>query len=157
MSERLTITVPGTPSKKLSPNAARRTHYHEKSDISAELRDRAMLAALAVRPHGRVPMLSGDVVLEITVYWGKGERRVDLSAIPAMCKPLEDGLTDAGIWRDDSQVRRLIVEQFRDPDKVGKVEMTVTDWTAYLLNTDEDWVMEQAAPGVGTAAERGGR
>ena len=42
-----------------------------------------------------------------------------ISEIPSLCKPLEDGLTDAHIWRDDAQVARLIVEQGRAADGIG--------------------------------------
>lgn len=128
MSERsIVIEIPGTPDKCLAPNAARRTHYMHKSKVSSEMRDRGMLAALSVRPTGVVPMFAGPVTLYLTVLWGKGERRVDLSAIPAMTKPFEDGLTDAGIWDDDRQVTRLIVEQGKDPARVGRTVLRVVE------------------------------
>jgi Holliday junction resolvase RusA-like endonuclease len=38
---------------------------------------------------------------------------------------LEDGLTDAGVWGDDSQVVTLIVRQGRDPDGLGYVTFDV--------------------------------
>ena len=53
------------------------------------------------------------------------ERRVDLSAIPSLCKPYEDALTDAQIWGDDAQVVRLIAEQGKAKDGIGFVELIV--------------------------------
>jgi hypothetical protein len=124
----LTICVPGTPSKLLAPNKARTVHYMAKAKVSRELRETGRLAALSVLSlfHDATrPIFTGPVVLTETIYWGRGERRVDLSAVPSLCKPLEDGLTDAGVWLDDSQVVTLIVKQQRDPDGFGYVTFEV--------------------------------
>lgn len=128
----LTIVVPGTPDKRLTPNAARRTDWRVKADVSRELRHRAMIAALGARNTvGGGPLFAGPVVLTERIWWGRGERRTDLSAVPLLCKAIEDGLTDAVIWRDDAQVVRLVVEDHRrDPAGVGYVELRIEEATA---------------------------
>lgn len=42
-------------------------------------------------------------------------------------KALFDGLTHAGIWKDDSQVKRMLVE-WGPVTKGGKAEITITDF-----------------------------
>ncbi|MNF17489.1 Crossover junction endodeoxyribonuclease RusA [compost metagenome] len=42
-------------------------------------------------------------------------------------KALFDGLTHAGIWKDDSQVKRMTVE-WGPVTKDGKAEITITDF-----------------------------
>ncbi|MDR3431070.1 MAG: RusA family crossover junction endodeoxyribonuclease [Rouxiella aceris] len=42
-------------------------------------------------------------------------------------KALFDGLTHAGIWKDDSQVKRMLVE-WGEVTKGGKAEITITDF-----------------------------
>ncbi|MBU9866203.1 RusA family crossover junction endodeoxyribonuclease [Rahnella aceris] len=44
-------------------------------------------------------------------------------------KALFDGLTHAGIWKDDSQVKRMTVE-WGEVTKGGKAEITITDFKA---------------------------
>lgn len=137
MSDAITVVIPGTPDKRLAPNAVRRIHFHERNRLSGELRDTGMLAALAIRPHGRVPMFSGDVVLEETIYWGKGERRIDLDGIPLMLKSALDGLCDAGLLSNDSQVKKLVTEQYRDAQGLGRVELVITEWTHWHTSRSE--------------------
>jgi hypothetical protein len=125
---KLTITIPATPSKLLAPNKARTVHYLAKAEVSRPMRELARYTALAQRGTcGGGPIFRGAVRLTETIYWGRGERRVDLSAIPSLCKPYEDGLTDANIWIDDSQVTRLIVEQYRAANGIGQTVLEVTD------------------------------
>lgn len=126
-----TVRLVGTPDKRLAPNAARTLHYHKRAEIESDLRGAAGLAAKQARPDqgwytGR-PLFTGPVVLTERIFWGKGQRKTDLSAIPLLCKAIEDGLTDAEIWIDDAQVVRLICEQGKDKTGVGYVEMIVEE------------------------------
>ena len=126
----VTVVIPVTPSKLLAPNKARTVHYLKKADASRAMRDLALMPALAARHEaignlGGGPVFAGPVTLTERVVWGKGERRVDLSAIPSLCKPYEDALTDAQIWGDDAQVVRLIAEQGKAKDGIGFVELIV--------------------------------
>jgi hypothetical protein len=124
-----TVRLVGTPDKRLTPNA--RIHHLRRSDLTRDLRQCAFLAAKAARPDGGWyigrPLFTGPVVLTERIFWGKGQRKTDLSAIPLLCKAIEDGLTDAEIWIDDAQVVRLIAEQGKDRDGTGYVELIVED------------------------------
>lgn len=128
---RLTIVVPGTPDKRLTPNAARRTDWHVKAEVSRELRHRAMIAALGARHTvGGGPLFAGPVALTERIRWGRGERRTDVDAIPHMLKAAVDGLCDAQIVAGDGQIVRLIVEQDRAADGVGGIELTIEEVSA---------------------------
>jgi Holliday junction resolvase RusA-like endonuclease len=120
MSDPFTVRLVGTPDKRLTPNA--RIHHLRRSDLTRDLRQCAFLAAKVGRP-----LFTGPVVLTERIFWGKGQRKTDLSAIPLLCKAIEDGLTDAEIWIDDAQVVRLIAEQGKDRDGTGYVELIVED------------------------------
>lgn len=53
------------------------------------------------------------------------KRKRDLSNV---IKAVEDALTKAGIWPDDSQVDRIAVHR-REPVKGGRTEITITEST----------------------------
>jgi hypothetical protein len=123
---KLTIEIPMTPSKKLSPNHGLDKRW--KSDETKSARYAALQCARAALGGQSTPVFAHHVWVVETVYWGKGERKVDLDAVPVMCKPYLDGICDAQIIVNDSQVARLIVEQYRAPDGIGKTTIEVFDW-----------------------------
>lgn len=123
MSDTLVIVVHGTPSKLLTVNAARRTHYMAKAKVSKAMRTVGWAAARELVGEG--VRFAGSVRVTETVYWGKGERSVDLDTIAPMCKPYLDGFTDAGVWVDDKQMVELTVRQERASDGVGRVRIVV--------------------------------
>ena len=136
MGETITVTIPGTPDACVSPNS--RVHWRVKAKHVQAYRETARLAALAVC-NGHAP-IRGAVTLHLEYGWEKGRKMVDWDNAVAISKCAIDGLVAAGIMADDRYVVGATVEQRRDPDKVGYLAITV----------------KQAAPGVGTAAERGG-
>lgn len=105
----IVITLP-IPDRRLSPNA--RTHWAAKAKLTREHRTRAMLLALAALPSTVQPKLT---IATVQIDWyHRTAHRLDSTNAIGSCKAYEDGLTDAGIWHDDSGVTHLPVRQFTD-------------------------------------------
>lgn len=102
------IIVPMCPPEELNPNA--RVHWRPYRRASGALRTAAKYAALA---DGPIDLIAGRVDVSIRVCWPKRRRVLDADNALASCKAALDGLTDAGVWRDDRQMRRVTVEQER--------------------------------------------
>lgn len=89
------------------PNENRRLHWSARAKREKEWRDLATLSArIALRATGRaddfpIERASLEYVFLLTAARG------DLDNLVAACKPLVDGLRDAGVLRDDS-VGRLV-------------------------------------------------
>lgn len=125
---RVEIVVPGTPPACLSPNASRETHWGTKSKARNQLKRDATRAAVAVRNTcGGGPLFDGAVLVRITIGWEKGRKTMDGDNALASCKAAIDGLTAAGIWRDDRDCTFLPVGQERDPDKRGYIRFEVEE------------------------------
>lgn len=62
----------------------------------------------------KVPLVRA--VVRATVYWPDRARRDGLN-IPAMLKPVFDGMTDARVWADDQHVELLPVRMRYDKQK----------------------------------------
>jgi Holliday junction resolvase RusA-like endonuclease len=126
----LVVTVPRTPPSQLLPNAARRTDWHVKSDLSRPLRElakwEAIKAALPVRSVNGGVIFDGPVRMRVRVFWEKGRNRPDTSGLGHAVKAMEDGLTDAGIWHDDRQVIEACYAQGKDPEGTGYTEFTIS-------------------------------
>src|SRR5699024_7489005 len=67
---------------------------------------------------------TGPLVMHLTVYHGKGRKRMDDDNIIAWSKPLRDGIAQA-IGIDDKHITTGTIDQLRDPDGLGFVEVTV--------------------------------
>jgi crossover junction endodeoxyribonuclease RusA len=65
--------------------------------------------------------------VEILLYPPDNRRDID-----NYTKGLFDALTHAGVWEDDSQVKRMLVEWGPVVPK-GKVEMTITPWIRWWI------------------------
>lgn len=118
----ITVVVPGNPSRRLAPNRGV-SKLHKGRDV-AELREAAMYAGME-SADGMT--FTGPVSLSVLVKWAKGERSKDLDSVAVMCKPALDGLVDAEIMRNDSQVKRLTVcqEAYR-VSKIAQGEIVMT-------------------------------
>lgn len=129
MTERsVTVIVPGTPSKALSPNKVmRRGGHYAARDAEALLRRDAMFAAYSAIEGMNRPVFTCPVEMTQRIVWGKGERRTDLSAVPLMLKAVEDGLCDALVMVNDAQVKRItVLDHGKDKDGPGWIEVTIT-------------------------------
>lgn len=119
----ITVVVPGSPDRILAPN--RRAHGYAKAAATAQHRGDAKYAAMHYI-HGsgiRNLPFTGPVSVLASIEWGAGERRKDLDSCAVMVKPYIDGLVDAGVLINDSQMKLLSVQQGRG---IGSVILTVT-------------------------------
>lgn len=126
----IVVTIPGNPSRDLSPNASRKLHWSYKHRARQELHDNAYYAtkeaiARYESTHGVFVALSCVVDVNWTIAWGHGRRVMDGDNALANCKALWDGMADAGLVENDKQFRFHPVVQIRDKAKVGYVEVVV--------------------------------
>lgn len=75
-----------------------------------------------VRQQGQPRMSSGVRLALVLEAWPPDRRVRDLSNLP---KALEDALTHAGVWADDSLIDELHVYR-RSPRKPASVDVTIT-------------------------------
>lgn len=113
----ITITVPMAPDRRLFPNQAGKTlHWKTRSSARRKSREAACAAAEAVKP--RRPIRK-EVVCTIHADYGYRRRIPDLDATISASKPFLDGLTDAGIFHDDRQIKKIIATHGRLLQKKG--------------------------------------
>lgn len=107
------VVIPGVPDPELSPNA--RVDRRVRARKVKQWRETAGWAAKAAAPERP---LAGPLAVTVTICWaGKRGRLPDADNVLAMCKPVLDGLTDAHVWHDDSQIDRLsVVQEHLDKD-----------------------------------------
>lgn len=80
--------------------------------------------AAVVTQYGGIPRaVTADVEVNIVLY-PPDRRRRDLDNYN---KALFDALTHAGVWEDDSQVKRMQIE-WGSVEKLGKVELTISKY-----------------------------
>ena len=97
----------------LSPNA--RVHWAKRHKHGTTARETAGWLAREQRP---ARPLSGPLAVSVTICWANKRGKLpDADNALAMCKPVLDGLTDAHVWHDDSQIDRLsVVQEHLDKD-----------------------------------------
>lgn len=120
----LTITIPGTPDRALSPNA--REHWGTKNREFQSYKLGAFVSAhAALGRNSWVPIApKGSIVLDYTVYWEKGRKRMDRDNCIGILKACQDGIA-AALMVDDRHMTVGTLEQRRDPDGVGCVVVTI--------------------------------
>ncbi len=110
----LTVTIPGTPPREVSPNA--RVGWQVKARYTKVYRVMAYLATLAAG--GGTFAIDGPIMLSVTYAWEKGRRTVDDDSAWALFKAGRDGMADA-LEVNDRRFRCGSVEQVRDPEGRG--------------------------------------
>lgn len=112
MTISLILTIPDP---ALSPNA--RVYWRLKAEAVKAARLEAKLTAISRMNELRIdPPRWPRATMKARFYF-KEKRRRDRSNLSASLKAHEDGLTDAGMWLDDSGVTHLPPEIHVDPDR----------------------------------------
>lgn len=122
----LTIRIPAVIHRELTPNG--RAHWRTKHRLEQELK------AITYYAFRRQIDLTDPVACFQTALWpltldyvvarGKGRQPMDDTNIKAGLKYLEDGIATA-LGIDDKHFRVGTVEQIRDMDGVGYVDVTI--------------------------------
>lgn len=121
MTDSLTITIPMSPPRALSPNS--RVTWRRVRSAVANARDVAYYATLPQKSHHFPP--DRRVRLDWTVAWEKGHRIMDDTNIKASLKAFEDGVA-AALGLDDKHFTVGTVEQCRDSRGYGFTTVTLT-------------------------------
>ena len=116
MSLNLTLPVPP------SVNALYRAIGRGRNILSKEGRAWYEKAVPMAQQQAAGWFVLGKCELSFIVFF-PDRRRCDISN---RIKALEDGITKAGIWQDDSQVKRLVVEHGGVDKACPRVEVTIT-------------------------------
>ena len=154
----LRVVIPMVPASALNPNRAyRRGGWQPRRAAAAVLREMTWAVAMEVQPEA--PMV-GRVTVAAVIRWPKARRRLDYDASVAVLKPVLDGLTDAGWWRDDRQVVALHVEQ-ETGHATGEVVITVDSMATVRSNAigsgvSPGGVVEEAEMPVKSGGKKGG-
>lgn len=117
--------IPVTPGPCTSPNS--RCAWQRKAKAVRELRHAARLAAVDAinRRSWAAPLpQDGPLAVRWTVFLGRRERVRDFTNITGALKGAEDGLFDA-LGTNDARVVEVSVNQVRDPDGVGWMQVSV--------------------------------
>lgn len=90
------FTIPLAGCTLVTPNS--RLHWRAKAKLVKDFRQLAYRSASPKRiPTGE------HRYIDLTLVRGKGQRLLDPDAIPYACKPLLDGIVDAGLLYDDAE------------------------------------------------------
>ena len=118
----LMIITLDLPPQQLKPNG--RHHWRAKAAKVAEYREAACDAAMESAYHYGVMEPIQAPTVRITAYWPT-TRRMDPDNLIATMKAAFDGITDAGVWRDDRDVTYLPCVQGKDKEN-PRIEIEVT-------------------------------
>lgn len=100
------VIIPMEPNNKLFPNNRhRRGGYYPGVAVASECRQTARYAAMASGMH--IEPINGDVAITLHAAYGYKRVAPDLDATISACKPFIDGIVDAGVLVDDSQVKKI--------------------------------------------------
>lgn len=144
------LTIETTPSTDVRPN--RNTGFNQAAGAiaraeKARLKEMTRLAAVSWKNAPGAPqpralrkwLYPKNSIVTVTVFWEKNptakypngvyRKNVDgHDTLPAMCKGIVDGLTEAGILQDDSEIDATY-NQEKDPAGRGYVRITVEEPT----------------------------
>lgn len=133
MSRSIRIVVGECPENSLLPNQRRKNHWRITASASANLRKSAQWEAATQKPQDWDAAKYYTAV--VTVQWPRTRYPPRKLAIPTMpdldgvlnaCKPIIDGLEDAGVIEDDKYAQEYTVRQCLVDDPNGSVIIDVT-------------------------------
>jgi len=125
MPEPLTIVVPMAPVSALMPNRYKGKPWQAYAKELKEYRETTAYSALSARP-SNWRTITGPIELFIHVGWPRG-RRPDLETVVSATKGSIDGLADAGIFADDSQLAVLHATHEYGQPKPGYTRFTIVE------------------------------
>ena len=120
MNAGLLLRIPGAPACKSNSYKIIKIGGFYRLGKSAETEDYEQRVIAAAKTHialwgGITPIFPAGTELEVVICWHRADkRRKDISNI---AKAIEDGLTKAGLWADDSQVATLLLTRVHDVPK----------------------------------------
>ncbi len=118
-----TAVIPGQPLPKGRPRiAGKRVMRTPKRTREYEKHAKTWLQHEAMK-QGITEPFEGKVVLK-AVFYRRTKTRVDIDNLQ---KALQDAVTKAGIWKDDSQVKRFHGDVEYDKS-YPRTELSITDW-----------------------------
>ena len=128
------VVIPIEPNNHLFPNSrSRRGGFYKGINASQECRATARYAAMASGVH--VEPYSGPVALTLFAAYGYKRKLPDLDATISACKPVNDGLVDAGILADDDQVQKITATHAKLKGKRGEKPQGFTRIQIEMLET----------------------
>jgi crossover junction endodeoxyribonuclease RusA len=118
----LTVTIPGTPDRVLSPNAVRKTHWGTRRRATEQARTTAYCACR----DANLEMWEPDppLTLHAVIAWEKGRRQLDPDNAHGILKATIDGVADA-LGVDDKHLTLASVTQTRDEAGRGFVRVAI--------------------------------
>jgi hypothetical protein len=120
----LTVTIPGTIDRRLSPNG--RAHWRAVRPLQRERKESAYQWTRVERMEqgyiGMVPPL----VLDFTIGWEKGRKRMDDDNAKASMKAIIDGIAEA-LDVNDKHITVGTLTQERDPAGAGYIRVDITE------------------------------
>jgi hypothetical protein len=86
------------------------------------LREAAEIAAGNARP---AAPLACPVILRVVIAYEKGRQTLDFDNAVSSMKGAIDGIVRGGFMVDDKQVKGIYLDQIKDPDGRGYIDVTV--------------------------------
>ena len=130
----VTVSIPGTPSPALSPNARRRGNVWAQREATRELREVTYWETLRLCADGGqvvvVVPFECPVSIHEHIIWPKSKGVLpDPDSIATYCKAALDGIVDAGIIAGDSHkhIASVTTSQEKGTDGQGSIVITITE------------------------------
>jgi crossover junction endodeoxyribonuclease RusA len=115
--QRIVLTLPHPPAS-LSPNG--RAHWRRKAADAKQTRNDAYISCLIADADKGWPAAT------MHIFWQFAGKQPDDDNVIARCKPIRDGIADAGLVADDGLIRVTGVTFERVPRKDQGVVLTLT-------------------------------
>lgn len=127
-SEALIVTIPGTPTRAMSPNGrafwATRNRDVQQLRGDAKSATQEVIGRVYTPPFPDMPATSMPLTLHYVVAWERGRKRMDDDNLKAALKAAQDGIADA-LGVNDKHMIVGTVTQTRDQDKRGYIKVAI--------------------------------
>ena len=123
MPDSVTITIPGTIHRQITPNASRKYPEAGKARLRQELKDATIEACWGADLHiGHT--LTPPIRLHYLIAWEPRRKTMDRDNLIAALKHAQDGIAHV-IGIDDRYFLEPTVTQVRDDDKRGFIRVAI--------------------------------